>query len=271
VASLAVSPDSVAMEVGESTVLSAVPRDRRGNLIDATVSWQSTDPAILTVSATGGVTGVAPGTAHAVAATGDQRDSAVVVVLPESPPRAAADAFDRADGPLGPTWLDENANLEVVSGEVGLISAAGSSLATWTADAFGPDQFSEVTVGTMAGGSFADFRGLQVFVRWQAATGWRYGFHYFSNTRTYQIKCECGPSNAVIAESSVAALPGPGDVFRIEVTGGTVRGFLNGGLVLEAQSSQLSAGGTGFVIGVNLGVTFVPRRVVDAWRGGELQ
>jgi hypothetical protein len=63
VASVVVSPDNLVLSVGQSSKLSASPRDNTGvELADRSVSWASSDASVARVdAATGAVTGVAPG------------------------------------------------------------------------------------------------------------------------------------------------------------------------------------------------------------------
>jgi hypothetical protein len=127
-------------------------------------------------------------------------------------------------------------------------------------------------VGSLDGESFDFFRGLQAFIRQQVSgTPWRYGCHYFSNTRTYQIKYDGGPGTEtrLVDESGQEPLPVPGDRIRIEAVGTTIRCYVNGQLKLQGVDGALSGGAIGFVIGLNSGATELPRRIVGSWTGGE--
>ena len=188
---------------------------------------------------------------------------------PPGQPVTASDNFERADGPLGPNWQVQNNNLTIESGEVSMVQVNGNVGATWIADSFGPDQFSELTVGTMNGGSITQFRGLQAFARIQPGGSARYGFHYYSGGGQYELKYD-GVTPGVVLVSLTANPPVTGDVLRIEVVGSTLRGYLNGQLLLQTTHTQLTAGSPGFVIGLDPGATFRPRRAVASWRGGDL-
>jgi uncharacterized protein YjdB len=62
VASITLTPQVASLAVGGSAVLTATPRDARGGVLtERTVQWLSANPAVATISASGTVTGVAPG------------------------------------------------------------------------------------------------------------------------------------------------------------------------------------------------------------------
>lgn len=184
-------------------------------------------------------------------------------------PATASDDFERADGPLGPNWQGQGGSLTIESGEVSVVQLGASAGVTWIANAFGADQFSELVVGTMNGGTVSQFRGLQTVVRLQPGSAIRYGFHYFSGAGGYEIKYD-GVSPGVVLASLPASPPVTGDVLRVEVQGTTIRGYLNGQLLLQTTHSQLTGGSPGFVVGIDQGAQFLPRRAVASWRGGDL-
>jgi len=271
VASVTIEPDGVTLGIGQTVQLAVTLRDAAGAVLtDRSVTFSSTNASVVTVSSTGVVSAEAAGTASVTAAAEAETDAVTILVQP-APPGAltAADNFDRADGPLGPNWGGQTANLTLESGEVSMIQTTGNTGAVWAADAFGPDQFSEVVIGSLNGGSILDFRGIQVFTRFQSATSLRYAFHYFADIGDYQIKFDGGTPGEVLA-TLPAPPPGPGDVLRVEVRGSTIRGFVNGQLVLQATHTQLTGGEIGFLIGYTQGGQVRPRRTVTAWAGGEL-
>ncbi len=62
VASVEVTPSPAAVVVGQSLQLTATPRAANGTVVNGrTVTWSSSDPSMVSVSATGVVTGIAPG------------------------------------------------------------------------------------------------------------------------------------------------------------------------------------------------------------------
>jgi len=83
VASVTVSPPTATMQVGGTTQLSATPRATDGTVLTAAVTWTSSSTAVVTVSATGLLTGVSPGGPVVItAAAGGQSGTATVTVTP---------------------------------------------------------------------------------------------------------------------------------------------------------------------------------------------
>ena len=127
VASVAVTPASSTVAVGQTTQLTATPKDASGgNLANRTVSWSSTNTAVATVSSSGLVTGVAIGGPVTIVASSEGQDgSAVVTVTP--PPVATVTV-----APANPT-LTPGAVLQLVPT---LLDASGATLTgrvvTWT-------------------------------------------------------------------------------------------------------------------------------------------
>ncbi|MBC7894398.1 MAG: Ig-like domain-containing protein [Cytophagaceae bacterium] len=80
--SLTVTPASLSIPVLGSGTLAATQRTASGGLVSgATITWTSRTPAVAAVSASGGVTGVSPGSAVVVANSGTLADSAVITVV----------------------------------------------------------------------------------------------------------------------------------------------------------------------------------------------
>jgi Bacterial Ig-like domain (group 2) len=81
VASVAVSPGTGSMTVGQTLQLTATPKDASGNpLMGQVVTWASSAPAVATVNGSGLVTAVAAGTATITATSGGQSGTAAVTV-----------------------------------------------------------------------------------------------------------------------------------------------------------------------------------------------
>lgn len=78
-----ISPGALTFDaVGERATLIAEVRDRRGGiLLDATVSWNSSDPAVASVTASGQVTAHGNGTATVTATAGDATSGISVTVM----------------------------------------------------------------------------------------------------------------------------------------------------------------------------------------------
>jgi hypothetical protein len=271
VASVRVTPASAQIAPGGQVAFTATVLDAAGAaIVGRAVDWSVSNGAVAGISTGGMVTGIAPGGSDVVATVEGKTGQGSVVVSTTALP-SVADDFERANGPLGSSWLDQFDNLEIDNGEVGMKTLAGSSLARWQADSFGADQWAEVVVGSLGGNQFDFFRGLQVFVRQQqSGTAWRWGFHYFSDNNTYGIKYDGGPTPQTRTwETGPEPLPVPGDVLRIEAVGDTIRGYLNGQLKVQVIDGALNGGAMGFVVGLNPGATTLPRGVVAAWSGGE--
>ena len=84
VASVAVTPPSSTIVVGQTAQLSAQPKDAQGNnLTNRTVTWSSTNNAVATVSSSGLVTALAVGGPVTIVASSEGQDgSAIVTVTP---------------------------------------------------------------------------------------------------------------------------------------------------------------------------------------------
>ena len=88
VVSVDVTPSPVSIAVGDTTTLSATPRDAKGNpLTNRPVTWTISDTTIARVSSGGVVTARATGTAT-ISATSDARTgtAALTVTAPKAPP-----------------------------------------------------------------------------------------------------------------------------------------------------------------------------------------
>lgn len=85
VASVLVTPDPAALEVGASIQLAAAPQDGSGNLLTGrSVSWTSADEGVATVSVTGLVTGISAGTVTIEATAEGFTGTAQVAVAAQS-------------------------------------------------------------------------------------------------------------------------------------------------------------------------------------------
>lgn len=83
--SVAMTSDSLDLEIGESMTLIVKALDHSGNDIpELTIGWASDRTAVVTVDSTGTVTAVAPGVAKVTATVGAQSASTRIVVLPKA-------------------------------------------------------------------------------------------------------------------------------------------------------------------------------------------
>ena len=86
VASVQVQLGSSSISVGETTQATATLQDRRGNTIQRSVSWTSSNTSVATVSGSGLVTGVAGGTSDITATSQGKTGSATITVIDSSSP-----------------------------------------------------------------------------------------------------------------------------------------------------------------------------------------
>ena len=166
VASVLVSPDSLNVPVSATGQLAALVLDSVGNpLTGRSLTWQSGDPAVATVNATGTVSGVAPGTVTVTAAAGGRTGSATVVVPQPSPGSiVVTPAVDTVVtgatvqlsavvrdslGTIVPGavvgWSTSDATVATVSSG-GLVTGTGPGLATLVASLSGVTGSSRITV-----------------------------------------------------------------------------------------------------------------------------
>lgn len=197
----------------------------------------------------------------------------------EAPPLPATpeairpvDDFEVAKkGALGREWYTGQPAYTVEVGQVSTRAGLkGTTLAVWRTEA-PPDHFAEVKVGDLAGGTFADFRGLQVFVRLESLGGTeRVSFQYSSDARRYEIRHEFGVGR-ILAQTGTLPPPALGEVMRLEARGDRYLGRVNGQAVLEAHGPRLDGRHAGFAVGIDIFTVGVPRRVVDAWSAGGVE
>jgi uncharacterized protein YjdB/alpha-tubulin suppressor-like RCC1 family protein len=169
VASVQVTPASTPLAVGQSLQLQAVTRDATGTILAGRpVTWGSSDTTRVTVSASGLVTGMAPGTATITANSEGQSGAAVVTVTmvpvasvqvtPASPALAVGqtvqlavavlDSAGRALGGRTVTWSSGDAAVATVSG-AGLVTAVAPGTVTITATSEGKAGVATVTVNAV--------------------------------------------------------------------------------------------------------------------------
>jgi hypothetical protein len=90
VASVDVVPRLGRLEVNGAFTLRAVARDARGRVVRRAVSWVSSDPAVATVSSTGVVRGLRPGSATIAARSDGVRSAPAVVTVVAAGPLPSA-------------------------------------------------------------------------------------------------------------------------------------------------------------------------------------
>jgi hypothetical protein len=141
VAAVAVTPASATINAGQTQQFMATLTDLHGSAITAPVAWTTSSAAVAAVGGSGLATGVAPGTATVTATSGGASGTATLVVVnPNTPPVANADAFDAisnvtvpvaAPGVLANDTDAENNTLTVTAGT---FATAGGGTVTLNAD-----------------------------------------------------------------------------------------------------------------------------------------
>src|SRR5207247_2616980 len=151
VASVAVSPASASVQVGQTVQLAATPRDANGNpLSGRAVSWASSNTAVATVSGSGLATGGTAGSATITATSeGKSGTSAITVTAPAPAPVASVTVTPApASVPTGQTVqltaTLKDANGNTLTGRTVAWASNNTAVATVT----GSGMVSGVTAGT---------------------------------------------------------------------------------------------------------------------------
>lgn len=166
--SMTVTPKASTLTVGGTQQLTGQVRDGSGNVMNTTITWTSSDPDVVTVSATGLVTAVAPGSGSVVAsASNGARTSASFTVLGANSSsvtiegatgilavgtsrQLTATAFDANNNPVPSaiTWTSSNPTAVQVN-SAGVLIAQGPGSAVITASAGGASSTWNVTSGLL--------------------------------------------------------------------------------------------------------------------------
>src|SRR5207253_629323 len=157
VASVEVTPATASVQAGQTVQLTATPRDAGGTpLSGRTVTWSSSNTAVATVSNSGVVSGVTPGSATITATSEGKSGTSAITVTPVpvasvdvTPPSASVQAGqtvqltatpkDANGAPLSGrtvTWSSSNTAVATVSNS-GLVSGVTPGTATITATSEG--------------------------------------------------------------------------------------------------------------------------------------
>jgi M6 family metalloprotease-like protein len=169
VVTVVVAPANASVVAGSTTALTVTARDSRGIVLtDRPVTWSSSDATIATISATGVVTGVTPGSATITASVGGSASTALVTVLPRPVARVdvspaatsmilgttttlVATARDSAGTVVSGrmvTW-SSSANTVAPVGINGVVTAVSPGTATIRATVDGISGVSTVTVASL--------------------------------------------------------------------------------------------------------------------------
>src|SRR3989442_659108 len=175
VATVAVTPASATIQVGQAQQLAATLKDASGNTLSGrAVSWSSSNPSVASVSGSGVVTGLAAGSALITATSEGQSGTssitvtnvpvASVAVTPASAGiqvgqtvQLTATPKDGSGSPLSGravTWASSNGLVATVSGS-GLVTGAAAGSAVITATSEGESGTAAITVTTGPGAAGA--------------------------------------------------------------------------------------------------------------------
>ena len=170
VASVTVTPASVALTIGQKQTLTATLRDVAGNTLTGRgLSWSTSDPAVATVGTDGEVIGVGSGTATITATSEGQTGTATVTVglvpvasVVVAPPSATIDigvtvqlsatTLDAGGNALtgrAVAWTSSDDAVATVSSG-GVVSGISAGTATITATSEGQTGTSTITVNPVA-------------------------------------------------------------------------------------------------------------------------
>ncbi|MDQ2664785.1 MAG: Ig-like domain-containing protein, partial [Gemmatimonadota bacterium] len=193
VGTVTLAPSSASVEQGETTTLTATVKDANGlTVTDRPVSWASSDEAVATVSSTGVVTGVAPGSATITATSeGKRGTSALTVTAPPAIPvnsvtvspsqrslmqgqtttltATPRDAKNKVLTGRVVTWTSSNEAVATVSA-AGVVTAVAPGSATITATSEGKSGTSAITVTAVPVGTVTVAPTATSVVQGQTAT-----------------------------------------------------------------------------------------------------
>ena len=171
VAAVAVSLAQSSISVGQTTQATATLYDSRNRVLNRSVTWSSSDPAVATVSASGLVTGLKAGTTSIIASRGTKSGSAALTVTDISSTGIASVASvtispATATITVGQTqaltttlrdssgnvltgrtvaWTSSNSSVETVTGS-GTVTGVAQGTATITATSEGVNGTASITV-----------------------------------------------------------------------------------------------------------------------------
>jgi uncharacterized protein YjdB len=174
VGNVSVAPGSLALTQGQTGTLAATVTDANGNPLAQSVSWSSDHPNIASVSSTGVVTAVAPGSAVITAQSGGKSATASVTVsavpiasVSVSPPTSTltagqgttltatvTDANGNVVSNAAVSWSSSNQNVAQVS-PAGAVTTSGTGTATITATSGTKSGTASITVNPVPPGPVA--------------------------------------------------------------------------------------------------------------------
>src|SRR2546425_9567464 len=125
VASVTVRPAAATLLSGDTVRLVATARDAsRDTLKDRPITWQTSDAAVATVSATGLVTGVGSGTASITAVVEGQNGASAVTVLVAAALAGVWDWTEHFDDPTNSAVCDDTGSYVFTANDVGFLGTS---------------------------------------------------------------------------------------------------------------------------------------------------
>jgi hypothetical protein len=195
--------------------------------------------------------------------------------VPDNPPPDPVVIEDDFERPaLGSEWTIYNGDAGIVSAsDLGAFSnsggvLAGLSIVGYTGETFQPDQFSEAVLSPELHPDLF----VQVWVRRRESDNQRYGFHWQDSPDLWVLKLDGAPQGQELV-TVPGSRPEAGDTIRVEISGTTLSGFLNGEKIIETSDATLSGGVPGVSINVNRGSIppgDFPVSAAERWSGGDL-
>jgi hypothetical protein len=161
--------------------------------------------------------------------------------------QAVSDDFERAT--LGSKWEvvyptgADKAQVQILANsDLGMLKGNQAFfLIDWVGNTFSADQYCEATPAQDAPAGWA----YMVYVRRRTSDGARYGFVYDNDPSQpnygdwiFKYDGVPGPQTRVFASVKATTIPKLGDTLRVEIVGYTLKGYLNGGLVLQATDTD---------------------------------
>jgi len=269
-----ISQDSITLLPRATVQLAATATDESGRPVAADFTWTSSDSTVVTVSRSGVVTAVAPGTALISAAHAGKAGTSkptigtavIRVAMALVVGTSYTESFTGTAGPLSGTWSQQRTsgtiNKNGAGRGVGSVNAK-DIFAFWSGNTFSNDQYSQARI---AGGLSSGSQFVQIIVRATLTGDGRYNNYLFYTDGL------AGASHTEVAKNingsqiTFKSFPvsfAAGDIIKISAVGTTITCYKNGVAIGSITDSSLPSGAPG--IGV-YGSTVT----VDDWEGGTL-
>lgn len=184
--------------------------------------------------------------------------AAMTIAIPADPGASPSDSFDRTDTvSLGGNWTNLDRTMNIVGN-----AAQGLQLnwcsARWTASTVAADQYSEITIGALSGGS-----GIGPMVRMKVD----FSYYYLYADGTWIFLQKIVSATAAVTLSTISQACVAGDVLRLEVEGTTLRTYWNTVLKDTKTDSDVSTGQPGILCFASGALT---NCAISTWNAGAL-